>query len=464
MPNVTVKTEAVVSAKVSVTDAENIMKQYTLSEGDTVTNLQYTNGYGDTYVVNEGIIDAILFTRAGYTASQSPILDGRPTNPQDNDMICPITAMAKFRIALTEMIIDVSEKNTSKHVQIPFKNIISIGAITPATTEVTADSLPEGGLNTVITDAADGATVSLAEGTYTMAEALTIDKSIEIVGPNDVPQKPRTKAATAVIATLSEDSAVSDIPGAVMDGAITINNADADVTFRGMSFTGNFLPKITAARSVSFINCRFEDIIANEAKTMLITCDANSACKLVIDGCYFGTPAASSTGAMYHITEPNGTMQPGSYFSNNYFDLNCTTHNKLNFYKAVDGINITVSNNYDAKSASMMRLGFQGAIKATVNVTGNTYDDTDVEQWAGLVGMQPYNKVTTDMSNWTVNIDGNTNNSQFEQITYMYFGANDMPLDETKMPKVFVDGVAYDVPIISDQAASSTATETTAQS
>ena len=68
------------------------------------------------------------------------------------------------------------------------------------------------------------------------------------------------------------------------------------------------------------------------------------------------------------------------------------------------------------------------------------------------------------MSNWTVNIDGNTNNSQFEQITYMYFGANDMPLDETKMPKVFVDGVAYDVPIISDQAASSTATETTAQS
>ena len=56
------------------------------------------------------------------------------------------------------------------------------------------------------------------------------------------------------------------------------------------------------------------------------------------------------------------------------------------------------------------------------------------------------------MSKWTVNFEGNVNNSQFPQITYMYFNATDMPYDETKLPKVFVDGEAYELPIINEQA------------
>ena len=65
---------------------------------------------------------------------------------------------------------------------------------------------------------------------------------------------------------------------------------------------------------------------------------------------------------------------------------------------------------------------------------------------------KPFVRATADMSKWAANIDGMVNNSQYPQIAYIHFDKVGMPYDETKLPKVFVDGEAYELPIINEQA------------
>ena len=404
---------------------------YKIHEGDVINDLVYTvNGVRKTI---SGAVRVINAAARSVTINQT----------------CPPEPYFDRIVSIGSIIIDSSAVYDAELQQVNIADIVSIGSVVDAETandpDADATVIGPGSEYKTIQETINAATgdtpakVKLSAGEY--AQALTLTKSATIIGPLEGAQKPAAKTRATTVST-----------EAILNGAVVMNSADAEIEFRGVSFTGASLFTITAAKSVKFINCRFEGITATIAKTMMMKMDTNAQCVLVIDGCYFGTPDPESTGKMYHITEPNGTLLNGSYFANNYFDLDCTTHNKLNFYKAEDGIEITVENNYDAKSASMMRLGFQGAITATVNIKNNTYDDTDVEQWAGLCGMQPYNKATTDMSKWTVNFEGNINNSQFPQITYMYFNATDMPFDETKLPKVFVDGEAYELPIINEQA------------
>ena len=404
-------------------------QSYKIHEGDVINDLVYTvNGVRKTI---SGAVRVINAATRSVTINQT----------------CPPEPYFDRIVSIASIIIDSSAVYDAELQQVNIADIVSIGSVVDAETandpDADATVIGPGSEYKTIQETINGsegdAKIKLAAGEY--AQALNLTKSATIIGPLEGAQKPAAKTRAATVST-----------EAILDGAVVVNNAEAEIEFRGVSFTGASLFTITTAKSVKFINCRFEGITATVAKTMMMKMDTNASCMFVIDGCYFGTPDPESTGKMYHITEPNGTLLNGSYFANNYFDLDCTIHNKLNFYKAEDGIEIAVENNYDAKSASMMRLGFQGAIVATVNIKNNTYDDTDVEQWAGLCGMQPYNKVTTDMSKWTVNFEGNVNNSQFPQITYMYFNATDMPYDETKLPKVFVDGEAYELPIINEQA------------
>ena len=431
MPSITPR----IYADIVIEDSAGTSQTYTVHEGDIIHDLVYTSNGVETTLT--GAVRVINCAATRVTITQT----------------CPPESYFDRIVQISSMVIDSSDIYDAELTQVNISDIVSIGSVeAPASDDPDADAITIGvgpqyqTLDAIIANETVSK-VRLIDGIY--ETPLTISKDLVIIGPNEGAQKPVTNVA--LMSETGETTVASDSTGAIINGAIAINNADATVEFRGVNFTGNSLFTITAAKAVSFITCRFEGIIPNAAKTMMITAASEAACSIVIDGCYFGAPGESSGNAMYHIIEPNCTLQNGSCFSNNYFDLNCTTHNKLNFYKAVDGIHIVVENNYDAKSASMARIGFKGAIAATVDFLNNTYDDTDVEQWAGLVGMQPYNKDTTDMSGWTINFNGNVNNTQFEQITYMYFGANDMPYDEAKLPKVFVNGEAYDLPIINEQ-------------
>lgn len=451
LPTITMAAE--VEAVMTMVDNDGIMSKTSFKEGDKVTGLVYRDGNGVEKTIEEGVIDAILINRANPPSPSSPILDGRPTAFIDNPAICPTSSAARYTVVPTAMIVDVAEKNRSKHVRIDFKNVVSVGGVAATVVTVTAETLPAGGVTEVISAVEDGGEVEFAAGLYAMESGLTVDKSVTIVGPNDVPQKARTKAEVVALA-----ESETDIPGAVLSGACTINSAEAEVVFRGMSFTGDFRPVITAAKSVSFINCRFEDINASETKTMLFNMKSGAEAKVVIEGCYFGAPAAGSSGKMYHITEMTGKLVSGSSFSNNYLDKDCCTHNAFNIYDVVEGATINVNNNYIYKSAALSRVGIKGAATATVNYVGNEYDTTDVEEWAGLIGIQPYGKQTTDMSGWTINMNKTINNTEYEQLAVIYFAAGDMPYDETKFPKVYVDGKAYECAVINDQAPASTET------
>lgn len=430
------------SVELRMVSDDGIMTKTKIAEGDKLTNLVYKVN-GEEVTVDECVVRVMDIANADPVAGNSQFVDGRSYNP----VYDLYSTKRKFKV--DKMLIDMSVDGQAKCAVVVLKDVVSVGSAASAKSEVTPDDVAEGGVAKVITDAEEGSTVELAAGDYTASvEALTVDKSITLVGPNDVPQKKRVVSEVSV----QDAEPKSDIPGAVIAAPITIDSADAVVEFRGMSFTGDFRPVINAAKSVSFINCRFENINAPDAKTMLINLKSGAETKVIIRGCYFGAPAAGSAGNMYHITELTGKLTKGSAFNGNYFDENCTVHNQLNFYDVVDGAVIDVQNNYAAKSASMARVGFKGEAKVTVNFIGNKYDATDADpEWAGLVTLQPYGKATTDMTGWRILISNTTNNSGVEQIVVQYFASADMPYDETKLPEVYVDGAKVVPHLINDQ-------------
>ena len=435
------------SVELRMVSDDGIMTKTKIAEGDKLTNLVYKVN-GEEVSVDECVVRVMDIDNADPVAGNSQFVDGRSYNP----VYDLYSTKRKFKV--DKMLIDMSVEGQAKCAVVMLKDVVSVGAAASVKNEVTPDDVAEGGVAKVITDAEEGSTVELVAGDYTASvEALAVNKSITVVGPNDVPQKKRAAAAESEVAVMALDAeAKTDIPGAVIASPITIDSADAVVEFRGMSFTGDFRPVINAAKSVSFINCRFENINAPDNKTMLISLKSGAEAKVIIRGCYFGAPAAGSTGRMYHITELTGKLAKGSAFNGNYFDENCTVHNQLNFYDVVDGAVIDVQNNYVAKSASMARVGIKGAAKVTVNFIGNKYDATDSDtEWAGLVTLQPYGKETTDMSGWRIAVNKTVNNSGVDQLVVQYFGANDMPYDETKLPEVYVDGAKIVPHLVNDQ-------------
>lgn len=433
---------------------DGIMKVYELHENDMVTGLKYMCDGEEVSI--DGIIDAIPVVRKNVYSTTGQIIDGRSTSPDSQPGTCPTSLTAPYTLGLTGMVIDVATAMKSKHVYVRFDDIIEIGEIAATETKVTPEDLPAGGLTEVLTSAEVGATVSLSEGVYENTSALTIDKSITLVGPNDVPQKPIATNSSAAVAALAEgDGAATtiDMPGAVITGDITVNAPGAEVVFRGLSFTGKTFPVIAAADKVSFINCRFDKLAPTDAKTYLIKTTSTDPMKLTIQGCYFGPVDPTATGKLYNLFELNAPLVSGSSFVNNYFDLDHCAHNSINVYACVNNATITISDNHSVKSAAMVRLGIKEDRTCKIVCDGNSYDTTDVPEWAGLMTIQPYGKVTTSMANWTVLINNTVAKEYPDQLAVIYFGKNDLTYSKEVLPKVYVNNVETECPIVNDQTA-----------
>lgn len=258
----------------------------------------------------------------------------------------------------------------------------------------------------------------------------------------------------------------------VCNKPITVDASEGVVIFDGIDFTGEALITLNGAKEVYFKNCRFYKLTPNTKKAMAITSKASIELKLVVEKCFFGENPSIDTNAIYHILEGNFKAANGSSFSENYFVKGCNTHNAINFYDVVDGATIGINKNVFEYSGSAVRLGIKGAAKATFIMNGNTYLTTDTSsggEWAGLLTIQPYGKVTTSWNDVTIKLANTENKSDYKQLVVFFANDSDTHFDRTKnFPKLYIDGVLQgpdDVTyasgtVLEDAAATETTTET----
>lgn len=396
----------------------------TLFEGDVVKNLVYKSG------TTEKTISGAVRVIDASTKGNNSVPTDCPPEPYSFKYITPYA-----------LVIDSSSEFDADLTRINISNILRIGEVNgeivnqdvtePTTTAITA----------AVEAVKDGGMVTLPAGKY-IGEKLTFGKSVVISGPLSGTQTPNSNTSKE----------------AVVAAPIEVASADAEVTFRGLSFSETAHPVIRAAKAVKFVNCRFEGIVPDAVKTMMVNMDPSVTAKVEITGCYFGTPAEVEGKKIYNMFEMSGKLEDGSEFSNNYFDVDCCSHNKINIYDVVDGANIKVNGNTFPKTDAMIRIGIKGAVRCNVLMENNAYDYacadiTDPEQtkWAGMVCIQPYGKQTTDMSGWVINLNKTKNSSGVAQLGILYFGGADMPYDATKCPKVYVDGKEAQLNLIIEQ-------------
>lgn len=416
-------------------------------------NLTINDGVSKVFEIHENdIIHDLKYRKSGeeVTISGAIRVINVSTNKVTIAQTCPPESYFSKLVNITSMIIDCSTEFDADLVNIAVADIISIGSVERPDE---ANVVPVGvgpqyqTIDKIVDSVEAGATLKLAEGEYT--PALNVTKSVTLVGPNDVPQNivPVTFMARTAVAV--DESSVTK---AVLSGKISINNPEADVEIRGVTFSGNALVEVTAAKSVKLINCRFEGITADKAKTHVVNLLTNTTPTLVvIEGNYFGDSIMTETFKCYNGLELTVPLADGSSISNNYWTEDHITHNQISVYGAENGATITISGNHAVKSANLIRLGIKDAPSCVINCNDNSYDTTDESddyKWAGLLLVQPYGMQTTSFANCTIHIN-NTVHSDDKQIAYLYNGTNDMKFNDTNKPTIYVDGTVYDAPLYS---------------
>lgn len=227
-----------------------------------------------------------------------------------------------------------------------------------------------------------------------------------------------------------------------------IKGNETDVVLDGLDFTLNGYIEVQNASSVTIQNCRVYDMnVEDNAKNYWLHIKGNIETKLIIKNCFFGANTGTN-GVMYNLIEPTAKLKTGSLISDNYFEVGCCTHNMINIYGACENAVIQVSRNVFETCAGGIRVGVKGEPKCTILIRGNTIfaeDENNAAEWQGLVCVQPYNKETTSFKNMTIKLDGNK--VVTEQMIYGYSGKKDTVLDETTVPKIFIDGKEAEMPI-----------------
>lgn len=230
----------------------------------------------------------------------------------------------------------------------------------------------------------------------------------------------------------------------VFKGTITCNK-DSDVTISGVALTEDSLILTDQPKSLTFRNCKFANMAA-VGKSFLILQSAfkDTATVLKIENCYFGNNASDDTNYIYNLFECRMKLADGSSISNNYFAKSSCTHNVINIYDVEDDAVITIDGNVFEYSANAIRFGAIGSPKCTINITNNTYLETDESypDYAGLLLIQPYGKQTESYEDVTINITNTVEPEGYEgQLYYIYCGANDTQLNAETNPSIYVNGV-----------------------
>lgn len=400
---------------------------YEIHEEDIIRDLKYRKGTEEVTISGAVRVMNCSTTRATITQT------------------CPPESYFHKLVNITSLIIDCSAEFDADLVTISVSDIIGIGEVErpdEAKQVVKIGVGPEyQTVDKVVESLEEGATLKLDKGEY--EPAITVTKSVKIVGANDYP---RNVAPTTAIATMDAESAPAAVEGTVMSGAIKVDNADAEVELRGLDLTNGCLIKVANAKSVKIINCYVSGLVGDVAKTMPFAFTGTTPCKIVIEGCFFGDWTENGSNKIYNLIDVYNAMADGSSISNNYFTAKSCAHNQVSLYGIEDNATIKCNGNV-FEVAGGYRIGFKGAPKGTVEINDNVMSEYDPDPtYAGILTIQPYSTETTDFSGIAVNLNKNT--VPEGNICYVYCGSADTQLTDAQLPKVTVNGEAYAVPVL----------------
>lgn len=392
-------------AKIAVSLKLQNGRTVTLHEGDIVKGLKFKDG-NDLNCIDGAI----------------RVLNATAKNVAPKHYCLPESYISSL-ININSIVVDMSEEYDAELKTIPIATILDIveieeneGAIKVGTG---SQYTP---LADVIAAAPEGAVIELGSGTYDAD--INITKSIKLVSEN----------------------------GAIIKGNLNVNGesvsrsaeSNVSVVLDGLYFTGASKINLNNVNAFSMKNCVYtEHDFAEKTIPIIINLKDKTPIKVNIDDNTFG----KENNNCYNIIEVYGYLKNGSTFNGNHFDKGCCTHNQISLYNIEDDAIVEINDNICDVSKNMVRFGFQGKPKAVVEMSGNTYieSDTDNPEWSGLFMVQPFGNATEDMSGLTVNVV-NTK-KPVGQICYLYAGSKDMQFNDDNKPTINVDGRVF-VPVI----------------
>lgn len=401
-------------------------KKFTIQEGDIINNLKYQVSGGEPKVIT-GAVRVIR----GVTSNNSAFVNSCPPEPYVNKTV-----------AITGFVVDISTKYDADFVTVNSANILDIESVSPDPMDIEigpGESFAP--LDEVITKAPEGATVTLAAGEY--AAPLKMSKSVTIKGNGAA----TITGAVEIGAPAAAAAAAIEVVDARAMASAEEGPAPIHVTLEGVKLTKDAIINVTSSiASLKMINCTFEGHnLTKKTMPIFIGTGATEPMELVITGCKFGDENEHS----YNLLECYAPLSKCD-ISGNDFSANCCTHNHMSIYGLADNGEVNLTNNHIAMSRNFVRVGFKGAPRGVVNMVENSYDETDVAEYAGLALVQPYGKQTTTFAGLTINIDKTINKTAEPQLVY-FFVNNGVDLEmtpETK-PVIKVDGedITASVPI-----------------
>lgn len=266
---------------------------------------------------------------------------------------------------------------------------------------------------------------------------MTVDEAIK------VPAGMILEGAAAGVSAATGARATNDLTGeTVFSQPLTIENG---AVIDGVALTAK--PILNDIDEVGIKNSKLLNIDVSSATghdKQAVICPEkeqwNKPMRLNIVGNYFG-----DNNGVYNTFELNALIADGSKISDNYFAAAAGSHNIINVYAMDDYSTLDIENNVFEKSASAARIGTKGDVTgAVINFKNNTYNTTDVPEWAGLITFQPYGKETVSMGDLRVNVDNTVNNTDQSQL-YVYYENNETShLDDANKPQLYINGVEED--------------------
>ena len=392
----------------------------TIREGDILKDVIYKD------------VDGVIRSKTGKVTAIMTTETKSTTNY--GSCACHLRSSFAAHVIVDGFVLDCSDVYESDTNMIFVKDLESIGAIAEGKKEVDLANLPEGGLAAIIAELQPGQELKLGVGE--IKEALVIPAGVTIRGANaGISAAKGYRAQGGVI----EGETVISAP---------ITAATGNIILDGVTLTGKAV--LTPGHDAELVvsNTRFVDFVGDGTNTsrgkndaIIKGVNATDDVKLVVMNSYFG----EATG-IYNLAELGCNLQSGSSIRNCYFAANACRNNAIAIYEVADEASIAIVDNTFEKSANAVRIGTKQAAECTINITNNTYMETDSnEAYAGLVLIQPYGKVTTSMGAVTININGTKNMTEQEQLWYYYAGNGDAKLEGEDLPKVYVDGVKQEV-------------------
>lgn len=390
------KAKAIVGITMTMEDGSKVK----VFEGDIIRGLVYQSGK-EQFTIDECCVRVI----SGTTRAQA----GGPPD-------CPPEPYLYNYINATMIVADSSDDNHAVLDRIYIASIVSVAEVIREGETSSSITIGPGfyykSLSEIIAGAEPGTVINLQPGEY--PDPLVVTKDVTIIGSKE--------------------------GETVLSGAISVAGAaDSEpikLSISNVKLTGNATINITKnVGAFTMTDCTFENHTFNASKVMLINVSTNEPILMTITGNKFG----DQTEAAYNLFELHCDLMDGSQFSGNTFTATAAAHNYVSMYGLDSGANVFINNNRAKKSDNMVRIGFRGAPKGTVNMSGNRYESTNPE-YPGLFLIQPYKTETLTMKGLTVIADENVKPKFDEPLGYLYAAESATQFTKENAPTVVIDG------------------------